>query len=141
MDMFREVLLRGISYNFIEAALIVILALSEAIWGVAWLPLLWTATGAAALWVLASSTKEAQDHAEDLILDGDIYLTDWMIGSVLMFCLSLMTLKYGLQFAAIFLVATVQNLRYTALSYHWLCEEQERARRKEGSDRDNLPPV
>ena len=131
LDMFREVVIRGALYHFIEVGLILFIAASQFIWGAVWLPVLWAGAIAASLWVLMASTGAAQDEAQTMVLDGDIYVTDWLMGAFFMCLLSVMASPYGLHLSALFFVAAVQNLRYTALSFDWLGEEAERVERKQ----------
>ncbi len=125
----------GIRYNYIEAVLVVTFAIME-LMGAIWMPLLWLAFAAACVWVVLASTEDAQDEAHQLIMSNEVYISDFIVGAVLMMLLASLTVSYGLQFGVIFFVAVIQNLRYTVLSTHWLLEER-RAKRK--SERDKMP--
>ena len=134
-QMLTSAVTNGILYNAVEVALIVafggVLLMGNEIWA----PVLWAAFSAAALWTVLASTDDAQDEAHALVLQRDVFITDFMFGAFYLCVLGVMTVDYGLHFGAIFLLAAIQNLRYTALAYDWLLEEKNRDRSK----RNNLP--
>lgn len=132
-DMVLGALQQAALYNFIEVALVVIVGFVHFIGLTLWTPFLWLMFGAAALWTVLASTKEAQEDAEELVMYREVFITDFLVGAVLLLVLSSMTVQYGLQYGTIFLVAAIQNLRYSALAYNWLREEDD------DSKRDNLP--
>ena len=133
-DKALAVLMNGIGYNIVEVTLIAIIGGVHLMGGEVYPWFLWLAFIAAALWTILASTKDAQEEAQDLTLEREVFVTDFLIGAFALLALSTITMRYGVQFGAIFFVAAIQNLRYSALSYDWLQEER-RDRRK----RNNLP--
>ena len=103
-----------------------------------WSPILWVSFAAAAVWTVLASTRDAQEEAQELVLFREVFYTDFLIGAFLLLMLSTMTMQYGLQYGAIFFVADIQNLRYSAMAYDWLSQED---KRHDDSTRDNLPPM
>lgn len=122
---------RGVAYNAIEATLVVVFSLMLLIKGALWMPLVWVAFAAAAVWAVITSSKDSQHEARRAVLDGDIYISDFMAGAVLMLVLSFLTVHAGIQFGIIFLMAAIQNIRYTALSIEWAVEKRDERQREE----------
>ena len=125
----------AIVYNAVEVTLIAIVGLVHLAGGVVWAPVLWVAFAAAAIWTVLASTKDAQEDAKEYVLFREIFYTDFLIGAALLFSLGVMTAQYGLQYSAIFVLAAVQNLRYSALAYSWTNKDY----LDDDSKRDNLP--
>lgn len=111
--------LHGAVYNGIEVTLIAIVGTVHFFGGEVWALVLWLMFGAAALWTVLASTDDAQEEAKDLVERGVIYITDFIGGAFLMLALSAMTVRYGVGYGLIFIVAAIQNLRYSAMAYKW----------------------
>lgn len=122
---------RGIAYNAIEAALIVLFSLMLLIKGALWMPVVWAAFAAAAVWVVITSSSDSQYEARRLVLHGELYISDFIAGAVFMLVLASLTVHAGIQFGIIFLVAAIQNIRYTALSIEWAVEKRDERQREE----------
>ena len=133
-DMVVGVLQQGAMYNAIELTLIAIVGMTHALGGEVWAPILWVAFVAAAIWTVLASTNDAADEAKELVLHREVFITDFLIGAFLLLGLSTMTMQYGIGFGAIFFLAAIQNLRYSAMAYRWIAEEHH-----DDSKRDNLP--
>lgn len=136
-DKALAVLMNGIGYNIVEVTLIAIIGGVHLMGGEVWSLLLWLAFGAAAIWTLLASTNDAQDEAHELVMFREIFITDFLLGALFLLILSTMTMQYGLQYGAIFFVAAIQNLRYSAMAYDWLQDKED----DDDSERDNLPPM
>lgn len=134
IERLKRILISGAIYNAIEVILVVIVGGVHLFGGEVWAPVLWLMFAAAAVWVLLSSTADAEEEARDMILFRDIFYTDFLIGAFLLLMLSTMTMQYGLGYGAIFFVAAIQNLRYSALAYDWI-ETQD----YDDSEGNNLP--
>jgi len=123
-DMIKYSVINGATYNAIEVTLIAIIGgvhlMGEEVYS--WF--LWLALAAAAVWTVLASTHDAQDEAHELVLEREVYITDFLMGAFFLLMLSTMTMQYGLQFGAIFFVAAIQNLRYSAMAYDWLQREK-----------------
>lgn len=144
LDMFLGVMQGGISYNFVEFGFILLFVAMELILGAIWMPALWFAAALTVVWILLSSTRDAEDEAERLLLDHEIFVSDFMIGALFMLVLSVLASAYGLSFGIVFFVAAIQNLRYTALCLNCLVElrrVKEKREQQEREQRDNLPEV
>ena len=137
IEMIAMALMNGLIYNFVEGILVVLVGVIHLAGKEVAAPILWVAFAAAALWTVLASTQDAQDQAHEMVLDRDVFITDFIMGAALLLLLGSQTLVYGLQYGAIFLLASVQNLRYTALAYRWLREEKI----DEQNKRDNLSRV
>ena len=124
-DKALAVLMNGIGYNIVEVTLIAIIGGVHLMGGEVWSWFLWLAFAAAALWTLLASTNDAQDDAHELVLYREVFITDFLLGAFFLLMLSTMTMQYGLQFGAIFFVAAIQNLRYSAMAYDWLQNEED----------------
>ena len=135
-DMLIGVLQQGAEYNIIELTLIALIGTTHIFGGEVWAPILWLAFAAAAVWTVLASTYDAADEAKELVLHREVFITDFLIGAFLLLGLSTMTMQYGIQFGAIFFLAAIQNLRYSAMAYKWIAEENH-----DDSKRDNLPGV
>jgi len=133
MESFKHLLMRAVGYNIIEVILIAIVGLTHILGGEVWAPVLWVSFAAAAIWTILASTNDAADEAKELVLFRDILITDFLAGAFFLLALSTMTMQYGLQYGAIFFVAAIQNLRYSAMAYKWIETEDG------DSKRDNLP--
>lgn len=118
-----QALLNALVYNCIEVALLVSIAVLHIQGLVVWAPVLWLSFTAAALWTVLASTNECQEESCRLVLDREVYITDYMVAVLLLGVLGYQTIDYGLQYSAIFVLASLQNLRYTVLAYGWLVEE------------------
>ena len=141
-DMIKYALFNGVTYNAIEVTLIAIIGSVHLMGGEVYSWFLWLVFAAAALWTVLASTHDAQDEARDLVLEREVFITDFVIGALFLLALSTMTMQYGLQFGAIFFVAAIQNLRYSAMAYDWLEEEDhDRRKRERESGGDNVPRV
>lgn len=136
-DKALAVLMNGIGYNIVEVTLIAIIGGVHLMGGEVWSWFLWLAFAAAAFWTLLASTNDAQDDAHELVMYREVFITDFLLGAFFLLMLSTMTMQYGLQFGAIFFVAAIQNLRYSAMAYDWLQNEED----NDDSERDNLPPM
>lgn len=130
MRMFFYVAQRGIQYNFVEFGFLVTFVAMEIILGGIFVPLLYVAGGLSVLWVLLSSTWDAEDECRLQLLEENIFVTDFAIGAAFNLALAVLTVTYGLSFGIVFLVAAIQNVRYTILSIDFLVERR-RAERKE----------
>lgn len=124
-DMVVGVLQQGAIYNLIELTLVALVGAVHLWGGEVYSLFLWLAFAAAALWTVLASTHDAADEARELVLHREVFITDFLIGAFLLLALSIMTVQYGLQFGAIFFVAAIQNLRYSAMAYDWLKEERD----------------
>jgi hypothetical protein len=139
-EVLKDILTRGAMYNAIEVTLIALIGGTQLMGGEPWAPFLWLAFGAAALWTLMASTNDAEEEAHELVMYREVIYTDFLIGAFLLLTLSTMTMQYGLAYGAIFFVAAIQNLRYSALAYKWIEEEHDgNDGTSDDSDRDNLP--
>ena len=132
--MIKHALLNGIVYNGIEVTLIAIIGAVHLMGGEVYPWFLWLAFAAAALWTVLASTHDAQDEARELVVYREVFVTDFLMGAFLLLVLSTLTMQYGLQYGSIFFIAAIQNLRYSAMAYDWIREEDKRAE----SERDNL---
>jgi hypothetical protein len=137
-DMVVGALINGMWYNVVEVTLIALIAGTHLMGGEVNSWILWLAFGAAALWTVLASTHDAQDDVKELVMHREVFITDFLMGAFLLLGLSTMTMQYGLQYGAIFFVAAIQNLRYSAMAYDWLQEER---RDRKQSKRNNLPRV
>jgi len=134
-DKIIGVLQQGVFYNIIEVVLVVIIGFTHMLGGEVWAPILWLAFGAAALWTVLASTNDAAEEAKELVLFREVFITDFLMGAFFLLALSTMTMQYGLGYGAIFFVAAIQNLRYSAMAYKWIETEDG------DSERDNLPKM
>ena len=137
-DMLIGVIQQAAEYNIIEVTLIAIIGVVHLMGGEVYSWFLWLSFAAAAFWTVLASTNDAADDAKELVLFREIFITDFLIGAFLLLGLSTMTMQYGLQFGAIFFLAAIQNLRYSAMAYKWIAQED---RSNDDSKRDNLPKV
>jgi hypothetical protein len=112
----------GVRYNIIEVGLLVMFTSAYLIDAILWPAVLWLAFSAAALWTLLASTRDAQMLAEEDVTDGLVMVTDFFIGAVLLLAIACVVLPYGILYGVIFVLAAIQNLRYTALAYEWMRE-------------------
>lgn len=135
-DMIFGALMNGLRYNIIEVTLIALVGITHLLGGTVPAIILWLSFAAAALWTVLASTHDAQDEAKELVMYREVFITDFLMGAFFLLMLSTMTMQYGIQYGAIFFVAAIQNLRYSALAYDWLQEDGH-----DKSERDNLPPV
>ena len=129
-----EAVLHGALYNGIEVTLIALIGIIHLVGWEVWAPVLWLSFAAAALWTILASTRDAQEEAQDLVEGEAIYITDFIGGALLMLVLSALTVRYGVGYGIIFVVAAIQNLRYSAMAYDWK-ENYDRHER----ERDNMP--
>ena len=137
-DMLIGVIQQAAEYNIIEVTLIAIIGVVHLMGGEVYSWFLWLSFAAAAFWTVLASMNDAADDAKELVLFREIFITDFLIGAFLLLGLSTMTMQYGLQFGAIFFLAAIQNLRYSAMAYKWIAQED---RSNDDSKRDNLPKV
>lgn len=137
-DKLIGVLQQSAEYNIIEVTLIAIIGVVHFMGGEVYSWFLWLAFAAAAIWTVLASTNDAAEEAKELVLFREVFITDFLIGAFLLLALSTMTMQYGIQFGAIFFLAAIQNLRYTAMAYKWIAQED---RSNDDSERDNLPKV
>ena len=128
---------RLFTHNFIELGLLTVVAISyPEISG--WL--LWTGFWFAGIWTLTVSSRDSEDYAQELVLDRELFITDFVSSAVILTALAWLVKDFGWQFWGMYLVAVGQNLRYTYLSIHWLMEEKRDRERLGKEPRDtNLP--
>lgn len=137
-DKLIGVLQQSAEYNIIEVTLIAIIGTVHFMGGEVYSWFLWLAFAAAAIWTVLASTNDAAEEAKELVMFREVFITDFLIGAFLLLALSTMTMQYGIQFGAIFFLAAIQNLRYTAMAYKWIAQGD---RSNDDSKRDNLPKV
>jgi hypothetical protein len=125
--MYRDIVVGGLWYNSVEVALIFIIGGVHLFGGEVWAPVLWLAVAAAAIWTLLASTNDAEEEAHELVMYREVLWTDFVMGAVFLIVIAGMVLQYSVWFGTIFLLAAVQNLRYSALAWDWI----------ETNDRDN----
>lgn len=136
-DMIKYSIINGVTYNAIEVTLIAIVGGVHLMGGEVYSWFLWLAFAAAALWTVLASTHDAQDEAQGMVLEREIFISDFLLGAFFLLILSTMTMQYGLGYGVIFFVAAIQNLRYSAMAYDWLQEERRNDKRRK-SNRDNV---
>jgi len=123
MDILFATVMHGIGYNIVEVTLIAIIRVVHFMGNEVYPWFLWLMFAAAALWTVLASTRDAQDDAQEMVMERDVYVSDFALGAFFALVLCVMTLPYGLAFGSIFFVAAIQNLRYSALAYDWITEE------------------
>jgi len=141
IDFTIAALVNGVQYAVVETALLICFVWMRLTGDhLIWEPLLWMSMGAAVLWVLAGSNEAAHEEAKDLVLNRQVYISDFMFSSALMIGLAIFSYPQGWHFAGVFLIAAGQNLRYTHWSMQWLLEEKRDRERRDQDNTDNDMP-
>ena len=136
-----EMLRDGLLYSWVECLILIAIAIQKFTGdGLIAKPFLWAVFLLTAVWVLATSTKDAEDEAKMMVKNGDLFQSDWLISAWLLCVIALLTLPQSILFGVMFLIAAGQNLRYTYMSIPWINEavRDRNIKRHDNSD-DNVP--
>jgi len=116
--MFIETLKRSLQYNVVEIGFLVIFLYHI------WVPMLWLGFVATVLWVLVTSIKEAEMELFQGLKARELYMTDFMSSVLVFLALAWVVRHESYQFPIMYVVAAIQHMRYTVLSYNCLMKER-----------------
>ncbi len=116
--MFLETLKRSIQYNTVELTFLAIFLYET------WVVGLWLGFIATVLWVLVTSMKEAEMELFQGLKARELYLTDFLSAVLVFLALAWVVRHESFQFPIMYLLAAVQHMRYTVLSYRCLRDER-----------------
>ena len=117
------ILRRLFEYNCVELLFIVGFGVGYLSGGV-WPGALWAGFVLSAVWVLLVSSRDAHEHAKELTLTKNLFITDTIGGVILLGILAFMVRYEHWQFPVMFLLAAAQHVRYTLLIRKWLLEPE-----------------
>ncbi len=124
-------IVNGLAYNFAELIILGVY-LVGASQGHIWEPALYVGFTIAVMWVLAMSMGYAEQEARALVLSRHVFVTDYLIATILTLAIAFVLRGESWQFPAVFLAAAAQNVRYVGLVLSWLGDE----RKLDGEDAD-----
>lgn len=131
----------GLQYSIIEGLYLVTLIIDKLLDGE--LTTWWVGFGAvlACIWVVVTFTAEAKVEMRKLVLDRDVFMTDFFVSAFLLTLIAIVIRGEPMWMMGGILLATGQNLRYSYLSMDWLLEERREHRRKERHSDDDVSGV
>jgi hypothetical protein len=78
----------------------------------------------AVVWVIASSTAEAQDEAREMVRERELFVTDFWMSAFVLTLIAIVIRNADWFYVAIIALAIGQNLRYSYLTIQWVREQQ-----------------
>ena len=136
---FMNTVREGLQYSIFEGLYLITLVIDKLLDGE--LTTWWVGVGAvlAIIWVVVTFTAEAKVEMKQLVLDREVFMTDFFVSAFLLSLIALTVQGEPMWMMGAILLATGQNLRYSYLSMQWLLEEKRERRRKEGHSDSDLP--
>ena len=125
VKLITAILLRMVSYNSVEVLWAIALSITYYSGAEVWPLVLWSGFILSASHVLSTSMAYTQEFAKELVLGRQLFFVDFLSGSVIHCVLAWIVRHEDWQFSVMFLLAAVQHLRYTCLSFKWLIEQKE----------------
>ena len=134
-NFWMNVIRDGLQYSIFECVFL-LLILFDLRDGDITMWLLLPAAMLAVMWMVATNTADAFEEAKEMVLHRELFMSDFIISAIVLTLIAYVVRHEEWYYSTLFVLAAVQNLRYSLHARRWIMEtiRDERERRPDSDD-------